>query len=152
MMNLTSRLAIRICHLPDFDFEWSDTSHKCPRESLSVDDFLLSEEDFRILNEHAVNYMIGFLVESFSSLSDLHNFIPASDHFHPVTKSKVVPMKILFYDENYKSETIKILSEFITDADLTGSPQVHCTCIYMHMLIRAYTAYSTCIIYTYMWD
>ena len=121
MMNVTSRLALRIRYLPDFEFDWSDTTPQRPRDSLTADDFLPSEEDARILKQHAVHFMMGFLVESFTSLSDLTKFVPALEHLHPITKSEVVPMKVLFYDEKYKSETI---SRLACDANLSGTPQV----------------------------
>lgn len=124
MLNVTSRLAIRIRYLPDFDFDWADTTPQRLRESLTIDDFLPSEEDAQVLKQRAISYMMGFLVETFSSLSDLAKFVPSPEHLHAVTKSEVVPMKMLFYDEKYKSETIKILSQLISDASLTGAPQV----------------------------
>ena len=57
-------------------------------------------------------------------MSDLAKLVPAPEHLHPITKSEVVPMKMLFYDEKYKSETIKILSKLACDANLSGDPQV----------------------------
>ena len=106
---------------------------QCPRESLSIDDILPSEEDGQILHDHAVHYTMGFFVESFPSLSDLAQFVPAMEHLHPVTKSQVVPMKMQFHAEKGKGEqTIELLeiSTLINDANLAGSPQVHKhTCI-----------------------
>lgn len=110
MLNVTSRLAIRIRYLPDFDFDWANTTPQRLRESLTIDGFLPSEEDAQLLKQRAISW---FLVETFSSLSDLAKFVPSPEHLHAVTKSKVVPMKMLFYDEKYKSETIKILSKLI---------------------------------------
>ena len=43
---------------------------------------------------------------------------------HPVQKSEVIPMKILFKDEKYISETVDILSQLMVDTNITGSPQV----------------------------
>ena len=67
---------------------------------------------------------MGFLVESFPSLKDLAQFIPLTEPLHPIVKSEVVPMKILFMDEKYKSETIEILSRLLDDASLSGDIQV----------------------------
>ena len=125
MMNLTSRLAIKIQHTPDFQFDWSDTAPQRPRKSLTIEDFLPNENDATILKQRAVHYMMGFLVETFSSLNHLAKLVPETQSVHPVTKSKVVPMKILFKDEKYKSETIDILSQLMCDANLSGSHQVH---------------------------
>ena len=36
-------------------------------------------------------------------------------------KSNVVPMKILFKDEKYKSETTEILTRLVKDAELSGN-------------------------------
>ena len=49
--------------------------------------------------------MMGFLVTSFTSLSDLAEFVPAVEPLHPVEKSEVVPMKLLMKDEKYKQLT-----------------------------------------------
>ena len=124
MTNLTSRLAIRIRYLPDFEFNWTDCTPQRTRSSLTIDDFLPSESDLSILIDRAVQYMMTFLVESFSSLKHLHNLLPTQEPLHPVLPSEVVPMKILFRDEKYKSETIEILSQLLADARLSGDQQV----------------------------
>ena len=111
VLNVTSRLALRIRHLPPFEFDWSDTTPQCSRDTLTIEDFLPNEEDARIVKQCATQYIMGFLVESFTSLSDLAKFVPTPQHLHTTTKSEVVPMKMHFYDEKYKSETIKILSK-----------------------------------------
>lgn len=128
MLNVTSRLAVKIKNLPEFDFSWDDTTPQRPRSSLTVDDFLPSENDAMILKQRAVEYMMGFLVETFSSLKHLEEFVPESMSIHPITKSEVVPMKLLYKDEKYKSETIEILSQLMSDANLRGNHQVQCTC------------------------
>lgn len=40
-----SCLAIRLCHLPDWQFVWYEVQPQHSRESLSISDFLPSEED-----------------------------------------------------------------------------------------------------------
>ena len=90
MMNVTSRLAVKIRYLPDFEFSWSDNA---------IEDISPSEEDAKALKEHAIRYIIEFLVTSFTSLSHLAEFIPAVEPLHPVEKSEVVPMKLLLKDE-----------------------------------------------------
>ena len=59
--------------------------------------------------------------------SNLKEFVPSREVVHPIEKSVVVPMKILFKDEKYKSETIEILQQLMDDADLKGLYQVNNT-------------------------
>ena len=74
---------------------------------------------------YAVQYMMEFLVESFSLLRHLSSLVPSRQSPHPIQKSTVVPMSVLFRDEKYTAETIEILSQLAHDANLTGdSPQV----------------------------
>ena len=54
----------------------------------------------------------------------LKRFLPDETSLHPVTKSEVVPMKVLFRDEKYVSETIEILLDLAKNAKLTGQSQV----------------------------
>ena len=125
MLNLTSTLAVKIKNLPAFEFDWADTTPQRPRTSLNVDDFLPSEADATVLHQRAVHYMMGFLVETFSNLKHLAEFVPEPESIHSVTKSQVVPMKILYKDEKYKSQTIDILTQLMSDANLSGQHQVH---------------------------
>lgn len=94
MTNLTSRLAIKIRNLPDFEFAWSDSNPQRHRSSLTIDHFLPSEQDCAILEERAVHYRMTFLVEMFPDLKHLAKLIPTPDPLHPVVPSEVVPMKI----------------------------------------------------------
>ena len=124
MLNVTSRLAVKIKNLPGFKFDWANTKPQRPRTSLTVEDFLPSEADATVLNQRAVHYIMGFLVETFSSLKHLAEFVHQPESIHPVTKSEVVPMKILYKDEKYKSQTIDILMQLMSDANLSGKHQV----------------------------
>ena len=124
MTNLTSRLAVNIRYLPDFDYSWSDCTPQRPRSSLVINDFLPSEADAAIVKERSVQYIMRFLVETFPKLKHLSKLIPPREPLHPVAKSEAVPMKILFKDEKYKSVTIEILSQLLSDADLSGNEQV----------------------------
>ena len=72
MMNVTSRLAVKIHHLPDFEFSWSDKSPHRSRDSTTIEDILPSQDDSRVLKEHAVQFMMRFLVEAFCSLKDMN--------------------------------------------------------------------------------
>lgn len=128
MLNVTSRLAVKITNLPDFPFSWSDSTPQHSRQSVTVEDFLPSEVESSALEHRAVQFMMEFLVEAFSSLHDLKRFVLANTPLHPPQTSHVVPMKLLFRDEKYKSETIEILSQLIHDANLSGDPQVRLNC------------------------
>ena len=142
MMNVTSRLAVKIRYLPDFEFSWSDNTPQRSHDSITIEDISPSEEDAKALKEHAIRYIMGFLVTSFTSLSKLAEFIPAVEPLHPVEKSEVVPMKLLLKDEKYKSETIDILFQLYEDAGLSGDPQVYtlhsCYTIYFFLYIHVH--------------
>ena len=69
---------------------------------------------------------MGFLVDTFTNRNDMKKFVPEITPVNPVQKSEIVPMKLLFKDEKYKSKTIDILNQLYSDADLTGDHQV-CT-------------------------
>ena len=124
MLNLTTRLAVNLRYLPDWEVNWSDTCPQRSQESLTISDFPPSEEDAEMLRERAIHYTMEFLVTEFSSLTDLKRHVPSQQPFHPVQKTQVVPMSILFKDELYKSETVEILSQYIADAQLSGCHQV----------------------------
>ena len=124
-MNLTSRLAVRIKYLPDWEFDWADKKPQRSRESLNISDFLPTEQDFGELKKRAVNYIAGFLVQEYKSLQPLHRFVPERAPIHPPSKSEFVPMEVLFKDEKYVAETVEILSTLMKDADLDGESQVH---------------------------
>ena len=124
MMNVTSRLAVSIRYLPEFDFDWSNNTPQRSRDSITIEDMPSSESDAAVLKEHAIQYLMDFLVKTFSSLCDLEEFIPVVTPIHPVKKSDVVPMKLLLKDEKYKSETIDILTQLYEDANLSGDHQV----------------------------
>ena len=122
---MLSRLAVKIKNLPPFDFDWADTTPQRPRTSLDVDDFLPSEADATALHQRAVHYMTGFLVETLSSLKHLSEFFPEPvDPSYKKIRSSV-PMKILYEDEKYKSQTIDILTQLMSDTNLLGQDQVH---------------------------
>ena len=68
--------------------------------------------------------MMRYMVSTFSTFLDLKQFVPDETPLHPVVKTEVVPMKVLFRDEKYVSETIGILTDIAKDAQLSGQPQV----------------------------
>ena len=129
MLNMTSRLTIRLENTPDWNVDWLDNKPQLPRSKLNHTHFLPSEDDARNLEQDAMQYMMEFLVENY--------LVPTRGSPHPIQKSSVVPMKILFRDEKYTAETIEIISKLLDDANLSGdSPQArqeHCVvCTYPH--------------------
>lgn len=131
MLNITARLAVRLKNLPDWDFDWSDTSPQKSRKSLGILDILPNEDDAAQLKLRALQFMMKFLVGEFKDLAGLKKYVPPQVSLHPVEKSEVVPMKVLFKDEKYISETIDILSQLMKDAALTGDSQVCDTFIFL---------------------
>lgn len=71
MMNITSRLAIRLRYFPDWEFDWSDMQPQCSRDALTISDFLPSEEDAAELKTRATHYLMRILTEELEQLSDL---------------------------------------------------------------------------------
>ena len=146
MLNVTARLAIRINHLPDFPFRWSDTEPQCCRQSLTINFYLPNKEEATNIQEHGVHYLMGFLVDHFPDLENLRQYVPPFEPLHPPQKTDVVPMKVLFKDEKLKTDTIDILSQLIDDANLDGTPQVYICrykCIHdiLHMCTRIHVAF-----------
>ena len=155
MMNVTSRLAIRIRYIPDFEFSWSDITPRRSCHSITIEDVSPSQRDARVLKQHSIQFLMEFLVKMFSNLHDLEEFVPVVEPIHPVQKSEVVPMKLLLKDRKYKSETIDILTQLYSDVALTGDHQASitqlatlltqlnqhyaypnnytCTCMYIHV-------------------
>ena len=109
MLNITSRLAVRLRYFPDWDFDWSDNKPQQNRQSLELEDFLPDEDDGIQICETAVEYTMRFLVNEFTSLDDLKQYVPNHQQLHRVVRTEVVP-QVLFKDEKYIQETIDILS------------------------------------------
>lgn len=123
MLNITTRLAVRLQNLPDWSIDWADSQPQRSRQSLTISDFLPSLEDARHLKERATAFLMRFLVEEFDSLSDLESVVSKHQSPHPVHKSEVIPMKVLFKDEKYISETIDILTQLMVDTSIDGKPE-----------------------------
>ena len=142
-MNSTTRLAVKIQNLPDWDVDWFDTHPQQSRQALTISDILPSVEDASVLEKRAVRFLMSFLVSEFSSLSDLSSLVPTQPSPNPVQKSVVAPMELLQKDEKYKSEIIDILTRLMKDAHLSGEPQV---CILLTRLVACLSIilYYTC--------
>ena len=125
MMNVTSRLAVKVKYLPEGNVDWSDTCPQKSRSELTIDDLIPNESDGKQLYKRAVEYMMRFLVNHFKSLHHLKSQAPVSQTPYPVSKSHVVPMKILDKDEKYTKDILECLK---TDANLRGDHQV-CSCM-----------------------
>lgn len=106
MLNLTSRIAIRLQNLPDWEVDWSDSLSQRSRSSLHATELLPDDDDIVVFTTHAVQYIMEFRVANFTALTDLKQYVPARHSPHPVQKAIVAPMKILFKDEKYKAVSI----------------------------------------------
>lgn len=136
MMNITSRLAVRHRYLPEWEVDWSDMQPQRSRDTLTISDFLPNEEDAAELQIRATHFVMRFLTEKFEALTDLKKFAPAITPVYPPKKSEVVPMKVLFKDEKYISETIDILVKLMEDGDLGGTCQVRAGTGHMHNVMH----------------
>ena len=124
MLNVTSRIAVKVQNLPDWSVDWNDVTPQRPVESLTISDFMPSEDDASHLKQRAIQYIKKFLVNEFSSLADLKVFITEDGVDVPTSEpTQVVPMKVLFKDEKYTSETIDVLSHIAQDANLGEKQQ-----------------------------
>ena len=123
MLNVTSRLAIEMRHVPE-DVDWADSSPQSSRTHLTASDILPDVDDTSVLRKRALLYLQHFIVTEFSALSELHQVLPALHPCGVATKTDVVPMKILFRDEKYAAENVEILHDLVKDALLTGADQV----------------------------
>ena len=134
MLNATSRLAISIQHLPEWEVDWDDTKPQKSRRELQLNDILPSEADGEEFHRRAVHFVMQLLVSEFDSLSNLSRYVPPEKPLFPATKTNVVPMRLLFRDEKYTSENVEILKETAKDAGLQGRPQVLDTDTYVAVL------------------
>ena len=125
MTNVTTRIAVKINHLPPFEFNWSDSTPQKARSSLVLDDVLPSPSDGSQLFERAVKYVMEFLLKHFPSLKDIKVVTPQQSSSHQQEKSTVIPMAVLQRDEKYTDETIKILHDYTSECDFKGDLQVN---------------------------
>ena len=123
MLNVTSRLASEMRHVPE-DVDWADSSPQGSRTHLTAADILPDVDDTSVLRKRALLYLQHFIVTEFSALSELHQVLPALHPCGGVTKTNVVPMKILFRDEKYAAENVEILHDLVKNAALIGTNQV----------------------------
>ena len=124
MMNLTTRIAIAITHLPPFNFTWGDLAPQKPRNSLTLDDLLPSAADGRELFRRASKYVASSLVQQFNSFKALQKLLPRPTTPGTTQKTTIVPLKMLERDEKYTSETIQILQDYRKECVLKGDAQV----------------------------
>ena len=94
------------------------------RRNLATYDILASPADGLVMEERSMQFMMRFLVNHFDNLAPLKSFAPKESSPLPVSKSIAVPMKILENDAKYIHETIQILEKLVTDAALSGRPEV----------------------------
>ena len=70
MMNLTSRIAVQIQHLPQ-DIDWNDSTPQCSVDSLTIDHFMASESAGEDFLARAIQYTARYLVTEFSALGHM---------------------------------------------------------------------------------
>ena len=75
MVNMTSRLAIKIKNLPPGSVFWSDKSPQGSRSSLKAED-IIPNEDGEVMSKRATVYIMRFLVGTFKGLKHLENLVP----------------------------------------------------------------------------
>ena len=63
MLNVTSRLAVRLENLPNWNVDWADSQPQRTCQSLNISDFLASLEDACHLKERATAFLMKFLAE-----------------------------------------------------------------------------------------
>jgi hypothetical protein len=119
MLNLTARIAVEIKNLPDWDVDWNDRTPQRDPHTLTISDLLPGEGDGVELKKRATLHIMHVLVEEFPALAHLQSLLPSSPERETGVRSNVVPMKILFKDEKYKSETIEILTQLVKDAEIS---------------------------------
>ena len=122
MVNVTTRIAVKIKNLPPFDFNWDSTTPQKPRGSVTVDDVLPSEADGETLFHRVVNFVKHFLVKHFQSLKHLK--VEGDTCALSTEKSTIVPMPLINRDEKYTDETIRILHDYVKDCGFVGDFQV----------------------------
>lgn len=83
---MTARPAVEIKNLPHWTIDWTDTTPQRDPASLTISD-LPSAADGQELNKRAVQHIMSFVVEGFSSISYLTAFIPPEENPHKTCKS-----------------------------------------------------------------
>ena len=133
MLNMTARLAVEMKCLPPWEVDWTDTKPQRDTSTLTISDLLPNESDGLILEERGVDFIMQFLVTEFKSLNHLQPLLPSKEGPN-VSRSNVVPMKLLFLDEKYKAETTEILARIASDAQLSGKPEVGIYILWSHVM------------------
>ena len=115
MVNMTARLAVEMKCLPPWEVDWTDTKPQRDTSTLIISDLLPNESDGLILEERGVCNSLRVSITC--------SLLPSKEGPN-VSRSNVVPMKLLFLDEKYKAETTEILARIASDAQLSGKPEV----------------------------
>ena len=97
MINMTTRIAVKITKLPPFEFSWDDVTPQKPPSSLSIDDLLPSAEDGRQLYHRACEYVRQFMIRCLPALKRFKE--PEASGQSACMRSNIVPMPMLQRDE-----------------------------------------------------
>ena len=87
MLNLTSRIAVRVQNLPDWPINWNDTKPQKSHSSPTCSDFLPDDKDTAEFHKRAVQLIMEVLIENFPSLSDMQMHLPCRESPHAVKKT-----------------------------------------------------------------
>ena len=124
MLNVTSRLGVKIKYLPPGEINWSDTTPQKCRSTLTISDLIPNERDGEEMYSRAVHYVMRFLTTTFKAFHKFQKEVPPLKSPHTASKSQVAPLKVLEKDEKYTEVNIAILESFRCDAQLSCDPQV----------------------------
>ena len=82
MLNVTSRLAVKIKHVPE-NIAWQDTSCQKSRSSLSLSDMLPGPEEGKIFCDHGVLTVMELLVSELKSREGIKQLVPRRTSPYP---------------------------------------------------------------------
>ena len=69
MVNVTSRLAVKVKYLPDGIIDWSDATPQRSRSTLTIDDLIPNEADGEEMYTRAVEYVMRFMATHFRAFT-----------------------------------------------------------------------------------
>ena len=76
MLNMTSRLAVDIRFMPNWEVDWMDTTPQRDTATLTISDLLPDENDGLVLQKRANEYIMRFLTTEYQNLSYLQPLLP----------------------------------------------------------------------------
>ena len=83
-----------------------------PLETLSVNDLLLSKENYSLIRKHAITLVTDIITEHLPCLSFMNEVTPTSlveEAPHLTSQTQVFPLPVLPHNEQYYQDVVKIL-------------------------------------------